>query len=165
MTSSARKTARHGRIRSYYELATHTSDQLTQLQRDRRTARPGLETPQQSPSGAVPAQHGFRTDDHQARAPIAQLRQQGQARAHSGIDAPGFHSPLLEERQLTTQHQVLGFDGSPWSDRERDQPDQVGQQPKDDAKQNDHAAMMPQPANSRVTTSGRAESSFCGAQR
>src|SRR5713101_1140382 len=65
---------------------------------------------------------------------------------------------------MTTQHQVLGFDGAPGSDRERDQPGQVGQQPKDDAKQNDHAAMMPQPANSRVISSGRAESSFCGAQ-
>ena len=31
-------------------------------------------------------------------------------------------------------------------------------------KQNDHAAIMPQPPISRVTSSGRAESSFCGAQ-
>jgi len=112
----------------------------------------------------VAPQHGFRTDDHQARAPIAKLRQQGQACARRGIDAPGFRAPLLEERQLTTQDQILGFDGSPGSDRERDQPGQVGQQPKDDTKQSDHAAMMPQPANSRATSSGRVDSSFCGGQ-
>jgi hypothetical protein len=107
----------------------------------------------------------LRPNNHQARTPIAPLREQGQARERRGIDAPGFHAPLLEERELTTQHQVLGFDGSPGSGRERNQRGQVGQQPKDDAKQNDHAAMLPPPASSRVTSAGRAESSFCGAQR
>jgi hypothetical protein len=80
------------------------------------------------------------------------------------MDAPGFHAPLLEERELTTQRQVLGLDGSPGSDRERDQSGQVGQQPKDDAKQNDHAPMMPQPAISRAVASVQPRSNICGAQ-
>lgn len=111
----------------------------------------------------MPAQNGFRTDDHQARAPIAPPRQPGQARARRGIDTTRLPAPLLEECELTTQDQVLGFDGLPRSDREREQSGHIGQQSKDYAKQNDHAAIMPQPANSRVTSSGRAESSFCRA--
>jgi hypothetical protein len=71
----------------------HTSNQSAEFQRNGRTARPGLETPQQSPSGAVPPDHRFRAYDHHARAPIAQPRQQGQTRPRRGIDAPGISCP------------------------------------------------------------------------
>lgn len=65
---------------------------------------------------------------------IAHARQQGQARALRGIDTRGFHAPLLEERKLTTQDQVLACYGSPRSDRERDQRGHLGPQSKEDAK-------------------------------
>jgi hypothetical protein len=68
----------------------HTSNQPAEFQRNGWTARPGLVAPQQSPSGAVPTDHRLRANDHQARAPIAQSGQKGQARPRRGIDALGF---------------------------------------------------------------------------
>jgi len=55
----------------------------------------------------VPADYRFRANDHQARAPIAQPGQQGQAHSSRGIDASRFHAPLLEEPELATQHTGL----------------------------------------------------------
>ena len=103
------------------------------------TARPGLVVPQQSPSCAVPTDHRFRANDRQARAPIAQSGQQGRARPCRGIDAPGFHAALLEERELATKHQVLRFERPPGPDREDGQADRIGKQPQSNPGEGNHA--------------------------
>ena len=118
----------------------HTSNQPAEFQRNGRTARPGLVAPQQSPSGAVLTDRRFWPNDHQARAPIAPPRQQGQARPHRGIDTPGFNAALLEERKLATKHQVLGFEGSLAPDREDGQADRIGKQPQNNPGEGNHAS-------------------------
>lgn len=100
----------------------------------------------------------------QSIAPVAAPGQQHQRCPRRSINAPGVDAALLKERELAAQHQVLGVDSSSRSDRERDQPGQVDQQPKNDTQENKHAARMPPPANRRVTSSGRLDSSSCGAQ-
>ena len=118
----------------------HTSNQPAEFQRNGRTARPGLVAPQQTPSGAVPTDHRFRANDHQARAPGAPPREQGQARPRRGIDAPGFHAPLLEERELATKDQILGSERPLRPDREDGQADRIGKQPQNNPGEGNHAS-------------------------
>jgi len=51
-------------------LPGHPADQLAQFYRDRWSTGPGLHSPEQSPAGAVPADHRRRLHDHQRVTPI-----------------------------------------------------------------------------------------------
>ncbi len=88
----------------------------------------------------MPTDRHIWPNDHQAGAPIAPPRQQGQARPRRGIDTPGFNAALLEERKLATKHQVLGFEGSPGPDREDGQTDRIGKQPQNNPGEGNHAS-------------------------
>jgi len=101
--------------------------------------RPRLAAPPQSPSGSVPTDCRFRTNDNQARAPMAQPRRQAHAHPNSGIDAPKLQAPLLEEPELATQHQALSFERPPGRDRKHHQADNVGGQPQLDPSEGNHA--------------------------
>jgi hypothetical protein len=70
-------------------LAAHTSGQLAQLLRDRRSTGAGPHSPEQSPAGAMPADHRRRLHDHQGAAPIEGPCQQRQADAGSRVDRCG----------------------------------------------------------------------------
>jgi hypothetical protein len=124
-------------------LVGHPADQRAQFLRNRRAARSGLDPPQQSPAGAVPADHGGRLDDHQGAAPIEQSGEQRQADAGSGIDAPRPDTALDVQRQLTAQEEVLRLNRLVRTEQQRHPPEGIREQAGGDLQDGDHAHMVP----------------------
>ena len=77
-------------------LPGHASNQWAECQRNGRVAWARLVAPQHAPSGAVPTDYRFRANDDQARAPIAQPGQQGEA--HAASMHRGFTPRSLKSR-------------------------------------------------------------------
>ena len=99
----------------------------------------------------------------QGIAPVKQPEKQRQRHSRRGVDAPWLDAAFLVRRQFAAKKWVFRFDGSPKSYGQRNQADKVGQQPKDDSKENDPAAIMLQLGASRATGSVRPRSNICGA--
>jgi hypothetical protein len=68
------------------------------------------------------------------------------------------------QRKLTAEKEVLRCDGSPWCEQQHNEAGQVGEYPKDDSSQRNHATIMPQLGEGPATRSVRPRSNICGPQ-
>jgi hypothetical protein len=94
-------------------LRGHPPDQLAEfLGQARSSRRLRLPTPELPESFAVPADEGIRFDYHQRHPPIEQPTHRDHQPSGSVVGPMWFDLPLLEERQLLPQEQVLGRQGT-----------------------------------------------------
>jgi hypothetical protein len=63
---------------------------------------------------------------HQSVAPIDEPEKQRQRQPRRGVNAPRLDATLLKQRRLPAEKELLRFDGSPTSERARDEASQVG---------------------------------------
>jgi hypothetical protein len=91
----------------------------------------------------MPADQRLRPHDNERVTPIKQPEKEDQTHASRSIDASGLDAPPFIERQLTAQEEALCFQRALPSDRQKEQPEQVRQEPEEDMGNGDHVLMMP----------------------
>jgi hypothetical protein len=125
----------------------------------------GLHSPEQSPAGAVPANHRCRLHDHQRAAPIEEPGQERQADASRRVDPVRLDTALDVQSQLPAQEEILGAQGLGRSKQEQQPPEGVFDEKTCDPQEADHALIVPQrSAVSQRLVRGRDGWNICGAQ-
>jgi hypothetical protein len=74
----------------------------------------------------MPADQRLEPDHHQGIVPIEEPGQQRQRHPRRGVDAPRLDAALPVQRELPADKEILRCDGSPRSERQRDEAGQVG---------------------------------------
>ena len=123
-------------------LEGHASNEALQFSWNNRSARWGLQAPQQLPGVTVPAKQPFRPHNDQCIPPVEEPGQQYQSNSGDRIDSTRLEATLDVQRQLPSKEEILRFDRSTRSGRQSSPPERSTNQREEDSDGGEHDGIV-----------------------